>query len=328
MGVDPASLLFNRMLAVSPGMAEHTRWYLRHRYLNELVLALDHPELMRAGYAALALHHRPELSHGVSGSLLQSIGTREWENLYHASQGPSGGVLRAYFAADGAWVAALVLARFGARPTFKASDVLFVRRVAPLVARMLRLSIERERAQRDSTGTLTDTSGILMLRTDGQVRLQTPAGEAWLEVLQRLESGTRGQLPTGIWAALAAWRAQQGGRSYPAVRVPTPEGVLRLEASAGDEQGSVAIVLSPERPPAPPEIPASWPLSIQERRVLALVLGGHSNQEIAAILVISEHTVESHLGHAYEKLGVHSRGQFLARLFHETYWPTLEASFR
>jgi DNA-binding CsgD family transcriptional regulator len=325
MGVDPASLLFNRLLAVSPGMAAHTRWYLKNRYLDEPVRALDHPELMRAGYTALALHDRPENSHGAPGTLLRCVDARDWQSLYHASQGPAGGVLRAYFADDGAWVAALVLARFDARPTFTSGDVLLLRRVAPLVARMLRLSIERERAQRHPAGTTPDASGILMLGPDGRVRLSTPAGEAWLEVLQGLEAGTRDRLPTGIWTTLAAWRAQRGGRLFPAVRVPTPTGILRLEASAADARDSVAIVLSRECPPAAPEIPASWPLSAQERRVLALVLRGHSNQEIAASLLVSEHTVESHLGHAYEKLGIHSRGQFLARLFRETYWPTLEA---
>jgi DNA-binding NarL/FixJ family response regulator len=38
--------------------------------------------------------------------------------------------------------------------------------------------------------------------------------------------------------------------------------------------------------------------------VLALVAVGRSNQEIAAALVLSVRTVERHLSHVYDKLGV------------------------
>jgi len=44
---------------------------------------------------------------------------------------------------------------------------------------------------------------------------------------------------------------------------------------------------------------------------------------LAAELHISVNTTQTHLAHAYEKLGVQSRSQLLARFFHETYWPTL-----
>jgi len=53
--------------------------------------------------------------------------------------------------------------------------------------------------------------------------------------------------------------------------------------------------------------------------VLALLVRGLKNRQIAASLVLSENTVESHLAHAYEKLGVHNRGELLARLFQEVY---------
>lgn len=52
--------------------------------------------------------------------------------------------------------------------------------------------------------------------------------------------------------------------------------------------------------------PAS-PLSAREREVLGLVARGHSNREVAAALVLSEHTVARHLSNIYAKLGVGSR---------------------
>jgi DNA-binding NarL/FixJ family response regulator len=42
-------------------------------------------------------------------------------------------------------------------------------------------------------------------------------------------------------------------------------------------------------------------------RVALQVAEGFSNQEVAARLFLSPKTIEVHLGHIYDKLGVHSR---------------------
>jgi DNA-binding CsgD family transcriptional regulator len=57
--------------------------------------------------------------------------------------------------------------------------------------------------------------------------------------------------------------------------------------------------------------------------VVALLVQGHSTRQIAAALAVGEKTVETHLGHAYAKLGVGGRGELLARFFREAYWPGL-----
>jgi DNA-binding NarL/FixJ family response regulator len=56
-------------------------------------------------------------------------------------------------------------------------------------------------------------------------------------------------------------------------------------------------------------------LTPQELRVALQVADGLSNQEVAARLFLSHKTVEVHLGHIYDKLGVRSRTS-LARLVH------------
>jgi DNA-binding CsgD family transcriptional regulator len=53
-------------------------------------------------------------------------------------------------------------------------------------------------------------------------------------------------------------------------------------------------------------------LSARERQVADLVAGGRTNRQIAAALVMSEKTVESHLGHIFVKLGVTSRASVAA----------------
>lgn len=48
-------------------------------------------------------------------------------------------------------------------------------------------------------------------------------------------------------------------------------------------------------------------ITTAERRVVELAADGAPNKEIAQALLISAHTVEAHLSHAYAKLGVRSR---------------------
>lgn len=50
-------------------------------------------------------------------------------------------------------------------------------------------------------------------------------------------------------------------------------------------------------------------LTIQERRVLSMVAQGFRNAKIATELVISTRTVETHLYHIFDKLGVSTRTQ-------------------
>jgi two-component system, NarL family, response regulator DevR len=53
-------------------------------------------------------------------------------------------------------------------------------------------------------------------------------------------------------------------------------------------------------------------LSAQERRVLALVVEGKTNREIAAALELSDKTVKNYLSNAFQKLGVSRRSQAAA----------------
>jgi DNA-binding CsgD family transcriptional regulator len=61
-------------------------------------------------------------------------------------------------------------------------------------------------------------------------------------------------------------------------------------------------------------LPSDGGLTPSERRVAALVARGHTNREVAAELVLSEKTVESHLSQVYRKLGVRSRSELAHRM--------------
>jgi len=64
-------------------------------------------------------------------------------------------------------------------------------------------------------------------------------------------------------------------------------------------------------------------LTPRDREVLQLVLGGHSNDEIAARLTISAKTVEAHLSRLFERFGVMSRLELGLRAEREA-WLDLE----
>jgi DNA-binding CsgD family transcriptional regulator len=59
---------------------------------------------------------------------------------------------------------------------------------------------------------------------------------------------------------------------------------------------------------------ATSELTSVEERIAALVGAGQTNREVAATLVMSVRTVESHLGRIYRKLGVRSRTELSGHL--------------
>jgi len=66
--------------------------------------------------------------------------------------------------------------------------------------------------------------------------------------------------------------------------------------------------------PRRPAVTGRHALTASERRVSALAAGGLTNREIAERLFVTQRTVETHLQHAFNKLGVHRREELPAAL--------------
>jgi DNA-binding CsgD family transcriptional regulator len=73
------------------------------------------------------------------------------------------------------------------------------------------------------------------------------------------------------------------------------------------ELARCGATIKPERRPA-------WNLTAAELAVARLVCTGRSNREVAAELYVSVKAVEFHLGHVFDKTGIHSRKDLAARL--------------
>ena len=112
--------------------------------------------------------------------------------------------------------------------------------------------------------------------------------------------------------------------------VLAPPGMRRDEARAAITEGADAVLVDEDVPalvaPAVGGVLAGLlvlsptlgpaverpPLTPREKQVLALVVMGYSNQEIADQLVVAESTVKSHLFSAFRRLGVRTRSEAVA----------------
>lgn len=329
LGVDPASRLFNRLLVLDERHASGFWHWLEHIYLvGEPTLGTTFPGLMQARLSAVVLHDRIETSWGMPPDLFHPLSAREFSRCYHDINSSAGGMLRTFFAVDGRYLAALELHRLEAHPSFQPNDVAFARLLAPLMGRMLRAAFDRERANTSLDPTGPEMTGVLILSPTKTVMMATPAAQAWMEQLRATERGVRAHLPTAVASAVASLSPHVQERLPHTVLVATPTGPLRIEASQALEDGSLAVTLVPQQARIPLEVPVSWPLTKAERQVCELLLRGQSNRQIAAALVVSENTVESHCAHVYEKLGVQHRRELLGRFFQEARYPELGSHWK
>jgi DNA-binding CsgD family transcriptional regulator len=324
-GVDPASLLMNRLLAVGAGedLSRSLHWLERTYLVGEPSPVTTFPALMRMSLPAVSFHDRLDRLWGLPPGAIRDLTDREFTRIYHEIETPAGGILRGCFAVDGRWVAALQFGRFDPGAGFRPTEVAFLRLLAPTIGRALGSALIREQAMK-AEAAAPDAPGIVVLSPDGQVRLCTPAAEAWFGALRdQREPVAPGvaALPVPVLAAAAHHRSRKGDGQGGRIRVATRAGPLRVEAASGGPDGSIAIVLSAEPEPALPAVPEWWPLTAQERATVTLAIQGLRNRQIAGRLVVTENTVQTHLARAYDKLGVSGRGQLLSRLFHDACLP-------
>ena len=84
--------------------------------------------------------------------------------------------------------------------------------------------------------------------------------------------------------------------------------------------GSVAVVIEAAKSAeVAPIIIEAYSLTARERDVLGAIARGGSTAEIAAELFLSPHTVRDYVKTVFEKFGVSSRSELVARLFGEHY---------
>jgi DNA-binding NarL/FixJ family response regulator len=106
-----------------------------------------------------------------------------------------------------------------------------------------------------------------------------------------------------------------------------PALVVRTLADEG-RQGETVVIIEPSQPRELAWLRASaYGLSERERAVMDCVAQGASTKEIAGALCISEYTVQEHLSHIFDKVGVRGRQALVQRLFFDHLAPGMLTAF-
>ena len=95
------------------------------------------------------------------------------------------------------------------------------------------------------------------------------------------------------------------------------KGIFRRRARISSSDSSVKAATLRKRRPTKinPQSPAFCSLSPRENQVLHWVSQGKTNKEIGVILELSPRTVQKHLEHIYQKMGVESRTAAAAKAY-------------
>jgi DNA-binding NarL/FixJ family response regulator len=158
--------------------------------------------------------------------------------------------------------------------------------------------------------------------------LLTPPARELLAAMRSRHSLSDQTPPSPLLALAAFTRSKTHSRQLDldAVAVPTSSGWITLHASLpeGGADGRVAIVLerSVSRHSAALRLEAEG-VTAREREVAALLAQGLTNPAIAEALVLSPYTVQDHIKNLFEKTGVSSRQELVARVFLDDYMPNI-----
>lgn len=244
----------------------------------------------------------------------------------HRSMG-LGAELRTVLRAGGACWGVATLVRAENEPDFTDQEIAFAARVSEQLGHGVREALLREAT---ATAPPDRAPGVIVLDADGLVRSLTDQARFWLDQFPA-DRGTELDLPVAVHAVArrALARARQGPAVPPYASVRLDSGQwLTLHAAplhAGStEAGTVAVTLAPAGvAELEPLRLALYGLTAREREVAQMLTRGATNDEIAAALWISRHTVKDHAKAVYAKLGVGGRAELSAKLFYQHIAPGL-----
>jgi DNA-binding CsgD family transcriptional regulator len=327
-GVDPVTMLAtapSRVEGLEPGRCG-TFWHLEFHEQDTGQFA----DLAR-GEGVTALHLATD------GRPARSIRYRD----FMQPQGYDDELRAVFKTGANAWGVVGLYRERGQTP-FDEDDLTIMRSISSVVAGALRTYV------RTTTPWLGQPSapGLIVVDRDGKVASANSDAICWLrelwpispvgpsrcddelsdlDVLEFRDHGL--EVPTALFALVARARAVAERRErVPArLRVRDRRGRwLVLHASSlagtGSPDGAVAVVIEAAKSAEiAPIIIEAYSLTGRERDVLSAIARGGSTAEIAAELFLSPHTVRDYVKSVFEKLGVSSRGELVARLYGEHY---------
>lgn len=334
-GTDPATLLSTAPLRIHGIEAGHCTTFWEREFFVEDAMLFRH--LSRAAEPVASLRaitdDRP----------VRSPRFRE----FLAPQG-YGDELRAVFkTGDRTW-GITALYRDKGRPAFNAEERAMMADVAGSIAKALRRHVTTSTPWQHTPlapGLLLFDGGGRLLSTNAEAdtwlgELEAgnalfsphPEGVRWVAPAESAGSGQPG-FPSFVIMLVARARAiAEGHEKGPArLRVRSRSGQwLALHAScmSPGTDSTVAVVIEPaSSTDIAPIIVEAYALSPRERDIVRAIARGLTSPQIGTELHLSPHTVRDYVKSVFEKVGVSSRGELIAKLFADHYYDALAAAY-
>jgi DNA-binding CsgD family transcriptional regulator len=308
--VDPASLLITSH--IQEGLPEFPAEWLAGEYYNEDVNQIN--DVLRSASGLSTLH---EAAGG------DPSGTKRWQRnmimggdqelliRLRSKSGPVWGVLGLYREPD--------------RPLFSESEKSFLQAAAPHLADGARRALLIGEATDPED---LDAPGLLIITERWEVESATPGVSRWMSELPDGDWNS-GQIPSAVLAVAAQALRSADGRNrsgeVAVARVLSRSGIWMVLHGAGLTSGvsrRVAVIVEPAHPARIyPLLMSAYGLTAREQDITRLILQGGSTVDIALELSVSVHTVQEHLKSVFDKTGVRSRRDLVAKIFYAHYEP-------
>lgn len=225
----------------------------------------------------------------------------------------------------------LALYRHEGRPTFSRAEQNVVADLSTAIAHAFRRNALIRPSFRQAG---PEAPGLLIFDGTGVLESMNDAAECWLHELPPtlLGSGVAAlgattELLSVVHRARAVGAGLESGTARARVlgrsgRWLVIHGSAMRDADGNDDRVTVVIEAAKGSEVAPIIVEA-YGLTPREREITEALARGASTAEIARALYLSPHTVRDYLKAVFEKVGVSSRGELVAKLFAEHYLPLI-----
>jgi DNA-binding CsgD family transcriptional regulator len=204
--------------------------------------------------------------------------------------------------------------RDGAERAFSEEDLELLASAGPALGAALRRSLVRDDC---GAAAAPSASGVILLDAELRPVDWTAAAREWVDALPAARVyAMLGMLPAMVYPVATQARSNSGEDGSRALERADDGRWVMIEAETLEGAGDATIAVT-LRGATTGEVFArlarTYGLTRREREVVAALLAGLDTRAITGRLFISRHTVQDHLKSVFEKAGVRSRRELLAR---------------